>query len=191
MLKDNSLLAGNPSPSRPARRRNPGSLSGSPYWSEVTLVSCGMFNADTIWPLVYHSKIFEGPCLVFWFIPDHAWAYPPPSQRLFKWHGQTLFPSPPTLKGPVGPCCYSFHSTLEAQSSTTCVTSVNTVPSTKVNLNLPTTVLLTCYCSTVPFASAACNQSLRFLYKLFYNFWHIHSQCHQHKGTPLSFPPNS
>merc|ERR1712083_249687 len=55
-------------------------------------------------------------------------------------------PSPPTLKGPVGPCCYSFHSTLEAQSSTTCVTSVNTVPLTKVNLNLnlPTTVLLTC-----------------------------------------------
>ena len=31
VLKDNSLLAGNPSPSRPARRRNPGSPSGSPY----------------------------------------------------------------------------------------------------------------------------------------------------------------
>ena len=39
--------------------------------------------------------------------------------------------------------------------------------------------------STVPFASAACNPTLRFLYKLFYNFWHIHSQCHQHKGTPI------
>ena len=41
--------------------------------------------------------------------------------------------------------------------------------------------------STVPFASAACNPTLRFLYKLFYNFWHNHSQCHQHKGTPCHF----
>ena len=93
-------------------------------------------------------------------IPGHVWA-PPPNQRLIVTWSKLYFR--PLING--GPNC-SFHSTLEAQSSTTCVTSVNTVNAAAAKHAKPK---MRCAALIVPFASAAArNPRLQFLYGNFF-----------------------
>jgi len=98
--------------------------------------------------------------MVFWLISLAMSGPPHPTRDL---SDMVNFYFRPLISG--GPNC-SFHSTLEAQSSTTCVTSVNTVNAAAAKLAKPK---MRCAALIVPFASAAArNPRLQFLYGNFF-----------------------
>ena len=98
--------------------------------------------------------------MVFWLISLAMSGLPHPTRDL---SDMVKLYFRPLING--GPNC-SFHSTLEAQSSTTCVTSVNTVNAAAAEHAKPK---MRCAALIVPFASAAArNPRLQFLYGNFF-----------------------